>query len=185
MNSQSASRPSVSSASYHWQARTMDSAGAASAWVAFGGNSESAADFTVAVSTGPAAPSNLTATAASASQINGSWQDNAGDETEFRIERKTGAGGTYSQIATVGANVTSYANTGLGSSTTYYYRVRACNAALEAGAELHRARPPGGDRQPRQSLGVEPRLRLPDARPPQASAGGDDEIVKRHGRSRR
>ena len=35
--------------SYHWQARTVNSAGAASVWVAFGGNPESAADFTVSV----------------------------------------------------------------------------------------------------------------------------------------
>jgi subtilisin-like proprotein convertase family protein len=35
--------------SYHWQARSVDSHGAASGWVAFGGNPESAADFTVKV----------------------------------------------------------------------------------------------------------------------------------------
>lgn len=33
---------------YHWQARGVDSAGAASAWVSFGGNAESDADFSVA-----------------------------------------------------------------------------------------------------------------------------------------
>jgi len=46
----------------------------------------------------------------------------------FKIERKTGSG-SYFQIATVGAGVTSYSNTALNASTTYYYRVRAYNAA--------------------------------------------------------
>jgi transcriptional regulator CtsR len=76
----------------------------------------------------PTAPSTLTATAISCSQINVCWTDNANNETGFKIERKTGAGGTYAQIATVGANVTCYNNnTGLASNTTYYYRVRANN----------------------------------------------------------
>ena len=83
----------------------------------------------ITIGTAPAAPSGLSATAVSSSQINLSWTDNANNETQFKIERKTGAGGTWSQIATVGANVTSYPNTGLSPSTTYYYRVRANNAS--------------------------------------------------------
>jgi hypothetical protein len=71
----------------------------------------------------------LTATAVSSSQIDLTWLDNSSNETGFKIERKTGSGGTYSQIATVGAGVTSYDNTGLSAGTTYYYRVRANNAA--------------------------------------------------------
>ena len=49
------------------------------------------------------------------------------NETGFKIERKTGAGGTYSQIATVRPVVT-YNDTGLATNTTYFYRVRATNA---------------------------------------------------------
>ncbi|MEQ8471964.1 MAG: fibronectin type III domain-containing protein [Marinoscillum sp.] len=75
----------------------------------------------------PAAPSSLSATATSSSQINLSWADNSSNETGFRIERKTGSGGTYSEIATVGSNITAYNSTGLSASTTYYYRVRAYN----------------------------------------------------------
>lgn len=74
----------------------------------------------------PADPTNLVATAASCSQINLSWSDNSTDETQFNIERGTD-GVNFSQIATVGANVTTYSNTGLTASTTYYYRVRAYN----------------------------------------------------------
>jgi predicted phage tail protein len=37
--------------SYHWQARAVDNNGAASAWMSFGGNAETAADFIVDMST--------------------------------------------------------------------------------------------------------------------------------------
>jgi titin len=75
----------------------------------------------------PAAPSGLTATAVSKSQINLAWKDSAGTESGFRIERSTN-GTTFAQIATVGANVTAYQSTGLSANKTYYYRVRAYNA---------------------------------------------------------
>jgi len=84
--------------------------------------------FTITTVNAPTSPSNLIATAISSSQINLSWQDNSNNETGFKIERKI-AGGSYSQITTVGANVTSYQNTGLSPNTTYYYRVRAYNDA--------------------------------------------------------
>jgi subtilisin family serine protease len=77
--------------------------------------------------TAPSAPSSLSATAASASQIDLSWTDNSLNESGFKIERKAGSGGTFSQIATVSPNVTSYSDTGLSASTAYYYRVRAYN----------------------------------------------------------
>ncbi|MEN8126950.1 MAG: DNRLRE domain-containing protein [Planctomycetota bacterium] len=76
----------------------------------------------------PAAPSGLSATAISASQINLSWTDNATDETGFKIERSKRDNSSFEQVATVGANVTSYSDTGLKKNTTYYYRVRATNA---------------------------------------------------------
>jgi subtilisin-like proprotein convertase family protein len=75
----------------------------------------------------PAAPSALTATAASSSQINLAWTDNANNETGFAIERSTD-NATFTQIATVGVNVTTYANTGLNAGTTYHYRVHAYNS---------------------------------------------------------
>jgi subtilisin len=78
----------------------------------------------------PAAPANLSATAVSSSQINLTWADSDNTEQGFKIERCTGAGcSDFAQIATVGANVTSYSNTGLAASTSYSYRVRAYNAA--------------------------------------------------------
>ena len=77
----------------------------------------------------PAAPSSLTATAASGSQINLTWMDNSNNETSFTIERCQGTNCTnFAQIAQVGANTASYSNTGLSGSTTYSYRVRAFNS---------------------------------------------------------
>lgn len=77
--------------------------------------------------TPPSAPANLTAQAASKTQVNLAWQDTATNETGFKIERSTD-GKSYSQVATVAAGVTTYANTGLSGGKTYYYRVRATNA---------------------------------------------------------
>jgi len=79
----------------------------------------------------PNAPSDLIANAISSSQINLSWQDNSSDEAGFKIERKTGSG-SYSQIATVGAGVTSYSSSRLSASTEYYYRVRAYKGTLNS-----------------------------------------------------
>jgi hypothetical protein len=77
----------------------------------------------------PAAPTDLTATPFNASEIDLTWSDNSNNEAGFKIERCTGSACTnFVQIATVGANVTSYSNTGLSASTTYTYRVRAYNA---------------------------------------------------------
>ena len=81
----------------------------------------------------PYPPTGLTAAATSASQVDIAWTDNSGNETGFRIERKTGSDGTYSQTATVGADVTAYADTGLTPGTTYYYRVNAYNTAGDSG----------------------------------------------------
>jgi hypothetical protein len=86
------------------------------------------ASATTSAST-PAAPSSLTATAVSSSQINLTWTDNSNNEDGFRIERCQGAGcANFAEITTVGANATSYSNTGLTASTTYQYRVRAYNS---------------------------------------------------------
>ena len=80
--------------------------------------------------TPPTAPSGLTATAASSTQINLAWTastDNVG-VTGYLVERCQGSGcTTFAQITSV--TTTSFSDTGLTSATSYSYRVRATDAA--------------------------------------------------------
>jgi len=81
----------------------------------------------------PQSPSVLTAYGGSlSSQVDLVWQDNSNNEDGFKIERKTGSGGTYVQIGTVVVNVTTYQDTGLTCETEYYYRVRAYDGAVDS-----------------------------------------------------
>lgn len=77
-------------------------------------------------------PTNLTATAASSSQINLSWTDNAFNETGFEIDRalnSTFTSGAVTNAYTPGANpAMPFTAGGLAANTTYYFRVRATNA---------------------------------------------------------
>ena len=79
-----------------------------------------------------AAPRNPTALAvAQTSGVNAllTWTDNASDETGFRIERKTNAGGTFAAIATVSSNVATFSDAGpFTHGNVYYYRVLATSA---------------------------------------------------------
>src|SRR5438034_3115761 len=81
----------------------------------------------------PAAPTSLTASSGSSSQIDLRWQDNSGNESGFIIQRGPSSSGPWSQIDNVGVNVASYSNTGLNANTTYYYRVYAYNSRGSSG----------------------------------------------------
>ncbi len=105
-----------------------------------GGDSDYSTEANATTTVPPNAPSNLVATTTSSSAINLTWDDNSTNETGIKVERKTGAGGTYALIVTLGVNARSYSNTGLVASTLYYYRVQAFNStdnstySLEANA---------------------------------------------------
>ncbi len=89
---------------------------------------DSFATTNAAPATIPAAPSNLVATAASTSQINLTWTDNSNDETGFIIERRQSGTPNFAQIATPGAGVTTFSDTGLTAGTKYYYHIRSTNS---------------------------------------------------------
>jgi hypothetical protein len=115
------------STSYSYRVRAFNASGNSD-------YSNTASAVTQAAPALPAAPTNLAATVLSRSQINLSWTDNAGNESGFRIERCKGSTCTnFALVATLGANVTSYANTNLAANTTYRYRVYAYNASGNSG----------------------------------------------------
>jgi autotransporter-associated beta strand protein len=76
----------------------------------------------------PNAPANLTATMVSSTRIDLTWTDSSTNETGFRLDRKTGANGTWSQVATPAANASAFSDTGLAPGTEFLYRLRATNA---------------------------------------------------------
>lgn len=77
--------------------------------------------------TAPAIPTNGVATAQSYNTINVSWADNSNNETGFEVYRSTSIAGSYSIIGTAPAQATSYKDSGLEASTSYYYKVQAIN----------------------------------------------------------
>jgi len=71
-------------------------------------------------------PTNLSVTATSPTQISITWLDNATGEDGYKIERKIGSG-SYTEIATLPANVSSFTDSSLTPETTYTYRVKVFN----------------------------------------------------------
>jgi hypothetical protein len=56
------------------------------------------------------------------------WTDTSTNEASFSLERSTN-GVDFSEIAVIGANLTTYTNSGLASAMPYFYRLRAWNNA--------------------------------------------------------
>ncbi len=77
----------------------------------------------------PGAPLNPNATNLTSNSVTINWTDTDNRETGFAIERKgAGSQAVWSRVGTVAANVTSFSDSGLSPSTSYYYRVAAFNA---------------------------------------------------------
>ena len=81
------------------------------------------------VTTMPASPSLLTATAVSSSQINVTWSDNALNETGVRVERSQSESSNFVEVFIAPSNSTSWQDTSLQAVTKYFYRVRSTNSA--------------------------------------------------------
>ena len=81
--------------------------------------------------TPPAAPSVLSATAVSMTQIDLAWADNADNESGFRIFRCTGSGCSgFAQVGEINSpDATSFGDSGLTAGVTYRYQVRTFNGA--------------------------------------------------------
>ncbi len=69
------------------------------------------------------APTDLVATATGPNEVELSWTDNDFQEEGYKIERKTGAQGSYSVIDSLGENTESYTDQSVTENTLYYYRV--------------------------------------------------------------
>jgi hypothetical protein len=82
----------------------------------------------------PPTPTGLSGNPVSATRIDLSWSDVAGEDG-YKVERKPSGSATWTQIGTTGANVASYAdtNSGLTPATAYNYRVRAYTTAGNSG----------------------------------------------------
>jgi len=90
--------------------------------------SPTVATVTIADDTVVTQPTNLAATVLGAALVQLAWQDNSGNETGFRIERKVGAG-AFATLATVGAGLTTYNDTTATMDTAHVYRVVAVAGA--------------------------------------------------------
>jgi aryl-phospho-beta-D-glucosidase BglC (GH1 family) len=77
----------------------------------------------------PGAPSKLTASAISATQIDLSWAASATSDVTYNVYGSTSAGGTGSLLGSAGAS-TSFHASGLKAATTYYFTVRAVASGL-------------------------------------------------------
>ena len=78
----------------------------------------------------PGAPSGLTATTASQTQINLSWSAVSG-ASGYQVLRSASWGGTYSQTGT--SATTNYSDTGLFAGASWYYMVRATSSSGTSG----------------------------------------------------
>lgn len=73
----------------------------------------------------PPTPTSPSAAATGSTSVDISWTDASSTETGFEIGRSTTSGSGYTVINTTAANTTTFQDTGLTASTTYYYRIRA------------------------------------------------------------
>ena len=100
----------------------------------------------------PAAPSGITASALSESQLTVHWTDNSYNEQGFELFERAGDSGAFAQVASLPNNVTGATVTDRQSGTKYYYTVRAYNGAggssfsdTTAAVELVNVRPDAPD----------------------------------------
>jgi hypothetical protein len=117
----------TASTSYSYEVQAFDAAGNLSGFSTVGTATTSSNDTTP-----PTAPSNLTATATTSSQINLAWTASTDNVrvTGYNLQRCSGSGcTTFAALTSVSGTTNTYSNTGLTGSTSYSYRVQATDAA--------------------------------------------------------
>ena len=80
----------------------------------------------------PNDPSQLQGANITSSTVDLTWNDNSNDEDGFTMERSTD-GQNFVPIATIAADTTNFSDSGLSSSTNYYYQLKAFNSAGDSG----------------------------------------------------
>lgn len=80
----------------------------------------------------PIVPEDLTVEDSLETQIDLSWEDTSFDELGFKIKRKLDSEDTFTLVATLGPNVTSYSDTGLERNTYYRYIIQSYNEAANS-----------------------------------------------------
>ncbi len=80
----------------------------------------------------PHTPENFSAVSISESQVNLSWDDIAFNEEGYILERSNDGGGTFTPLATLSPDTTSYSDTERTENYRYDYRIRAFNNGGES-----------------------------------------------------
>jgi chitodextrinase/pimeloyl-ACP methyl ester carboxylesterase len=78
------------------------------------------------------APGAFTATPLSYNKIRLDWTDNSSNESGFEISRSSAISGPFVTVGTTGANATSFSDSALSPSTSYFYRIRAIGSSGES-----------------------------------------------------
>jgi len=86
----------------------------------------------LADASGIAAPTNLTVTLNSASQVDLSWIDNAFNETGYVVERSDDLGVSWTPFPPIAANMTSFSDTTVAPNSNYWYRVYASDGIVNS-----------------------------------------------------
>lgn len=82
-------------------------------------------DQTSSLLSAPSAPTGLSATASSSTQVDLTWNDNSSNESGFEIQKSSSSTTGFVTIATTGAGINAYSDTQVNGHSTIYYRVRA------------------------------------------------------------
>ncbi|MBI4582927.1 MAG: lamin tail domain-containing protein [Planctomycetes bacterium] len=102
----------------------------------------------------PAAPADLTVTAAGLDSISLHWIDASDNETSFALERRGPSDADFAPLAVLEANTITYTDAGLPPDTTFAYRLRAVNAFGSSAASNETTGTTGRLPQPPSSLTI-------------------------------